>query len=336
MTQGYPDFQAVQEVLAAIGVPAQASGANSIASMLASLNTVITNTQDTVNNLATVITNTQDTVNNLNTALTKLDGVISQIQTGTPGIKSPINIVSATGQSIPAGTQITLGPYTVTGLSYSLEFIPYQGAGGTIPFVTLEPIVLQVNSGNSTWERWDLPMGAADFNTEYLITGPLNGNTFKILVTNHDTVACNYDTYIESTNIPVDHSRISAVHFGSISGYSIPPNFDAQKKVIGQWYQAAIPASTTVEAILPPYNGTVSLCLRGDLADNTVVATMAALISETSFGGLAHGDVFSGKTDANGNMYATIPLPRASCILAIENTAASAQGVSIGLIGQEF
>lgn len=336
MVQGYPDFQAVQEVLAAIGIPAQATGANSIASMLTSLNTVITNTQNTVNNLATVITNTQDTVNNLNTALTKLDGVISQIQTGTPSIKSPIGLINATAQTIASGVQAVIGPFTATGLSYALELTPWQGAGGTVPFITVDAIVHQLSSANASWERFDLPMGAAEFNTEYLITGPLNGNNISILITNHDSVTCNYDIEMESTNIAVDHSRISAVHFGSIAGFSIPPNFDVQKKVIGEWYQAAIPAGTTVEAILPPYNGTVSLCLRGDLANTTVVATMAALISESSFGGLTHGDVFSGRTDANGNLDATIPLPRASCVLAIQNTAASAQGVSIGLIGQEF
>lgn len=319
---GYADYQALADVLAAIGAPAQGSGANSIASMIAQLNTVITNTQDTVNNLAT--------------ALTKLDGVITQIQTGTPAIKNPIQIVSDGFTAIGSGVSVTEGPYTITGTSYVIDVAPVAGAGSTIPFMTVEVVQYTISHDFAQVESFDLPMGSADYQTVYTITGPLHGNSVEIVLTNNDSVAGTYFITMQSNNIQTDHSRIVAPNFGSIPGYASPPNFDASKKVMGHWYQAAVPAGSTVSTIIPPWNGTVSICLRGDLATATIAATMAALISEENFGGLATGNLFSSVADANGNMNATVALPRASCILAIKNTAAVAQGISIALIGQEF
>jgi len=310
MATDYADYQAVEDILAAIGVPAQATGSNSIASMLASLNTVITN-------LNTVITNTGDTVTNL-------AAVVTQIQTGTPSIKNPVGTSSGSNIAIAAGATSTLGPFTVTGTAYTLRLFIGQNPGGALPFGQIQFIVRDGSGNLVDFAKYDFVVGSTSSNTSFIFRGPLTDNHLTINIINNDSGAWQYSYSLNSSNYEpaaLAGHTVVPVDFASITGFNIPTVVNVPKGILCSEIFNNVPANSGVLRIIPCCSGEIAIYLNAGTAANAFKVTISPYLAENSFTGTGLGNVITGQTDANGNFFLLATLPRAASRVQVTNTS---------------
>lgn len=252
---------------------------------------------------------------------------------GTTLIKSPQPIKVTGIVPIAAGATDTYGPIACTGTSYAINIEPSSDAGFTKPFMTVILTIRDVNGLYLEEMHYDLPSSSVPTNCAYLLSGPLNQNNITIQVTNQDTVSGEYVIRGYSTNITravhsVQTSAFTTVAFSA----GVPPNCDPAKGILGTWYQNPVGAGVTIPFIVPPAPGPVSIGIRADSGTTDVAVTAAPLISQNSYGGLQHGNLLTGRTDANGNFMATVNFPRSAMAFDLRNTGAAAQGISTTLV----
>lgn len=235
------------------------------------------------------------------------------------------------GINVPAGQQVFIGPVNITGSEYLMFIAPQSGAGSTVPFCTLSLWDKFSSGGSPEQIDYDLPMSSVAYQCAYKLAGPVRFNPFQLSITNHDTVDANVIYSVYQANTSRQKHYIKADIFNSIPGFSIAPNASPDKGILGTWYQSGVGANGIVVFMLPPTSAEVTLALRGDTPADAWHVTMAPLISENNFGGLAQGNSVTGQTDANGNLMLSYFHPRTALILNVTNLAAVANNFSIGI-----
>jgi hypothetical protein len=122
--------------------------------------------------------------------------------TGFQTIYDALSSTSTSGSpTIAAGATLTVTPLNPTaggnfalanGLSYDVSYSLEAGAGSTIPFATVSLEWLNQDSGQAqaiARQRWSSPMGATA-GTIIDGVGPQHGQFLRVRITNNDTVTC--------------------------------------------------------------------------------------------------------------------------------------------------
>lgn len=252
---------------------------------------------------------------------------------GSRLIKTPSQLFTEVVSILSPGNEDLWVSAMATGISYSVKFEPSQDVAGTIPFCLLEIYVTDQSGYDITHVAYDLPMGQGDGTTSYALFGPLGGNKITVGVKNYDTVAMSYQLSVSATNVERLSDYVTTISLASMmAGYSLPPSMMPMKGILGSWYQSGVGAGVSVPFLVPPAPGPVSVAVRADVPANPFRVTAAPYISDNSFGGLAHGNILTGQTDANGNFMATLNFPRSSMAFSLINLGSASNNASITLI----
>lgn len=248
---------------------------------------------------------------------------------GAVAVKATTTLTTQTAQTIAGGATTTLGPFRADGTSYAMSLAPSMAASPTVGFTVVD-IQVQDALGNIVDEvTYDIPMGVAAGDNVYVFQGPLAANYIQVKVTNQDTVTETYTLILYSNNINRLSHTVTTVKFTSvIAGKTIPFNCNPRKGIIHSTYLVNIPASGNQDWIYPPSPGPITLTFRIDFPAPFPIS-VAPLMSENNYIGLAQGNIVAMVTDANGNISTTVNFPRTAMQVRVHNGGGGVQNVSI-------
>lgn len=285
MVTGYPDYQALNELLAAIGSPAQSGGKTLL-----------------------------DVVN-------ELTAVISQVATGSPPITSPVLLANAGFlPSIGAGAVATFGPYATTGSSYSISFQPGKNGRGTTPFMAIFIVITDSSGATVDAIEWAVPQSSIAEDTNYIFEGPIASGNIMVTIENFDSTASAYNFTLTATTLPLSKHFGQAINFASVPGFTIPSNLSVQELIL-DLTTASIAAGGTLVHLLPPSSGQLALSFRGHNTAGNMLYQLFPLTDGNSFAGTGGAPIWAGSSTTAAEVAAVVPAPRCATVLKVSNNA---------------
>ena len=295
-TADYPDYDALNLVLAAIGSPAQSGGKSLL-----------------------------DVIN-------ELSAVISQIQVGSPIITNPVLLAnSGFGATITSLGLLSYGPFATTGTAYAISFQPWYSSTATTPDMTISVII--TDSANNIVDEvvWDCPASHGGGNAGYVLNGPIFGTQIEVVVQNNGNISGHIIMTLTATNLPIYKHSLLPTAFSTVDGFTTPPNFQPGNLILIQ-SSPTVGASSNVTYLLPPSSGSASLSFRAHNNPSNMLFQLFAYNAGNSFLGAAGTPLWSGSTTTNQAVTANIPLPRCGTIVKATNNGTSGDITDIAVV----
>jgi len=244
---------------------------------------------------------------------------------GSPNVNAPVNVFNASGLTVGPANQGQLGPFNVSGQSYTIKFDPTQGSGGVAPFPELEVICVDGVNFATDDVLYEMIMSPTAGDCEFVCKGPLNGTQLYVNVDNNDSVTMTYSISIDQNNTPLLAHTCKTVDANSIGGgYTLSAGIAPRKGILGMGYRSALGAGASDNYILPPAPGLVAIGLQAVTAADVIHILTAPMVNQSSYTGISGGLMDRVYTDANGNAKFTTYFPRSSIQLNITNAGAGA------------
>ena len=230
----------------------------------------------------------------------------------------------------PISPSAVAGYATADGLSYDITINLIAGVGSTIPFAAA---VLQwLNDDSLTApavaeQVWDMPMGASGTSGTVITgVGPQHGQFLKVLIKNHDTVACSVGIQLNSTSRPITRHNWYWDCFNSVAvpGFTLPQASSIFRNCVGRTNGLNVPVGTT-SVLFGLFSGNVyvrfnpgtSGKIQGTLTPQPPGPWgVGALLNQTPV----------------GEFTTSMVLPRSPCVIAFTNTDTVAHTVDSSII----
>lgn len=243
---------------------------------------------------------------------------------GTAPVNAPVNVYNVNGNGVLPGNSAVLGPFNMSGQSYSIKFDPQQGAAGTVPFCEINVQVID-SAGFVTEDiLYEMAMSPTILDMTYAMQGPFNGSTLAVTVENQDTVEMFYNISINTNNTPLSEHTNTTIFWNSImAGFTIPPNVSPRKGLLATNSRSALGAGASDRYILPPVPGPITVSIHAVTPANVLQVLLAPYVATNGYAGINGGNSIQFVTDANGNGFGVLNVMRCSYDFRIKNTGAA-------------
>lgn len=297
-TADYPDYDALNLLLAAIGTPTPGSGKTLI---------------DVVNSLSTVLT---------------------QIQAGSPAITKPVNLYdSGFAAAIAASGTLFSSVLPTTGTSYVLSYQPQLNSSPVPPVISATITVTDAVGRNIDVVNWDLPASAGGGQAYYVLAGPIQGPNIQLGFLNRSAQTGTITASLTASTLPLSKHFCQAVNFGSITGYTTAPNAYGPVGVLAS-QRATIGSFGNIVYIVPPTSGQIMISARDEASTSQLEFDLYALSAADNFLGASGVPLWHYLPTSSGGTNQLIPMPRCSTLLRVQNSLMATDFFDIGLTSQ--
>lgn len=254
--------------------------------------------------------------------------------TGVPLLTRSTLLNQQTSVSLTIGAVSTLGPFNVSQIGYEMILSSFQPTG-VLSFFKVELQWSDSVTGAITgFERWWLVPGSA-IGSPHVINGigPTKGDRLTVIITNH----ANSTGSITYSYTLLQNSRVYAEDKWRTQGFSAAgqsgPGQDVVSNVLAS-VTSGLAAGAGLSRFLPLYNGTINLMVTSTSNTNDCEVTLndvadQSIITNPNF------PIYDQFTNAQGNLYALVGLPRAQLQLNITNHNAATKTVTAAMIMNE-
>lgn len=203
-------------------------------------------------------------------------------------------------------------------------------AAATSPHMRLQFTWTDQVTGNVVqYDEWYLPAGRSAVGANnYLGRGIALGNQLTITLGNPDaaqTLTYSVQVY-QTSQLPLRQDiRLNSNSGFTVPGLTPPDLCDTNNLIMGLRKVAGQVSGGTDTIILPPYAGKIGINAGTGSGTSDLGITISAVGNTSVVLAGSTQVVYSGVTDNNGNLNATVALPRCACQVQMHNTNAGAQ-----------
>jgi hypothetical protein len=244
---------------------------------------------------------------------------------GIASVNAPSNVFNEVNAFCDAGQAVVIGPFNVSGQSYSIKFDPHESSAGTLPFPEIRVQVTDPANFVVDDVLYEMVMSATDGDCEFLLKGPLNGSSITVTVSNNDTVSMFFNLSVNFNSGPLlVHTCTTTSYNGVGAGLVIAPNSSPKKGLLGTNYRTALAAAGSDLYVIPPAPGPITIGVRAVTAADPIACEIAPYVNNNSYAGVGGGVLSRVQTDANGNAVLVCNMIRSAAQLVFINKGSAA------------